>query len=138
MVDTSEEKSHGYVRVLDTAWQTIRQRPKWRYDLPTLREPCWRAISYHWYDDGRMAGYRARIGVQDDPTKSRPSYFEAGRCGAAFLIGYLLLEKYRETGDFELFRRARAVADPYVKPAYPLTCTFLTTMWPKDGFSKGH
>jgi len=72
VADRSPEKRHGYVRVLDAAWRTFPDRTRSCYDLDALEKICWKASSYHWYEDEKVSGYSARIS-----SHGRPASFSA-------------------------------------------------------------
>ncbi|NIA16470.1 MAG: hypothetical protein GWP08_20615, partial [Nitrospiraceae bacterium] len=117
VVDRAVEKRHGYIKPIDAAWRTFPDTTRSCYDLDTLEQICWKATSYHWYEDDKVSGFSARISNKGRAEKSRSPYFESGWCGVAFMMGHLLLKESVSTGNEELLLKAKAVADAYVKHA---------------------
>ncbi len=114
VVDKSAETSHGYIKILDRAWDTISDETTSCYDLDDLHKICWQAISYHWYEDDKVSGYSTRISNKGHPEKSHSPNITAGWCGVAFMMGYLLLKEFMNTGDKELLSKATSIAASYV------------------------
>jgi len=117
VVGHTPEASHGYIKVLDTAWTAIPDRTRSCCDLDALHKICWTAVSYHEYKDENVSGYSTRISNKGCPQRSRSARVDAGWCGVNFLMGYLLMKEFINTNNPELLSKAKAIAASFVNHA---------------------
>lgn len=121
VVGESEQKRHGYSKVLDAAWKHLDRPVRSWYDHQTRLALALSGMEHNWYEDEQVKGYAVRTSLFGDVRKATFSspVNSAWCCHNLMLAYYFFIYVLEMGGPARYLDKGMSMIDSFARAARP-------------------